>query len=587
MDSAFRFQRLSEPACNPGLLFLRFLFIFLGITGMGFGEAHAQVVRVGVYENPPKIFTEESGKAAGIFIDIIEYIAGREGWRLEYVQGGWGEGLDRLERGEIDLMPDVAQTADRERLFSFHKVPVMSSWFQVYTRKDSAIKTMEDLEGKRIAVLERSVQHAAFQQLADGFGLTITLLSRPDYQSIFEAVVGEEADAAVANNFLLLTARQMGLVDTSILFSPSNLYFASPKNRQESLLAAIDTHLLLLKQDHQSAYYRSLKYWSSERVKFVFPAWAKIAGLGVGLALLVSLGGGFVLKRQVNARTRELFLRNRELNAMYEEVKDRERALRELNANLESRVSQRTEELKEAKERAESADRLKSAFLASMSHELRTPLNSIIGFTGILLQGLAGPLNEEQQKQMRMVQVSSRHLLALINDVLDISKIEAGELRLAFSTFGLPGAIEKVVRVVSPMAEKKGIGLKLHIGEDVGEVCTDQRRLEQVILNLLSNAVKFTDKGWVEVICTSEGAFCVLAVKDTGIGLKPEEIPELFQPFYQSDTGLARKHEGTGLGLSICRKLIAMMGGSIDVESQWGSGSTFTIRFPKQAGGLI
>jgi signal transduction histidine kinase len=554
---------------------------------MGFGEAHAQVVRVGVYENPPKIFTEESGKAAGIFIDIIEYIAGREGWRLEYVQGGWGEGLDRLERGEIDLMPDVAQTADRERLFSFHKVPVMSSWFQVYTRKDSAIKTMEDLEGKRIAVLERSVQHAAFQQLADGFGLTITLLSRPDYQSIFEAVVGEEADAAVANNFLLLTARQMGLVDTSILFSPSNLYFASPKNRQESLLAAIDTHLLLLKQDHQSAYYRSLKYWSSERVKFVFPAWAKIAGLGVGLALLVSLGGGFVLKRQVNARTRELFLRNRELNAMYEEVKDRERALRELNANLESRVSQRTEELKEAKERAESADRLKSAFLASMSHELRTPLNSIIGFTGILLQGLAGPLNEEQQKQMRMVQVSSRHLLALINDVLDISKIEAGELRLAFSTFGLPGAIEKVVRVVSPMAEKKGIGLKLHIGEDVGEVCTDQRRLEQVILNLLSNAVKFTDKGWVEVTCTSEGAFCVLAVKDTGIGLKPEEIPELFQPFYQSDTGLARKHEGTGLGLSICRKLIAMMGGSIDVESQWGSGSTFTIRFPKQAGGLI
>jgi signal transduction histidine kinase len=587
MDSASRFQRLSEPACNPGLLFLRFLFIFLGITGMGFGEAHAQVVRVGVYENPPKIFTEESGKAAGIFIDIIEYIAGREGWRLEYVQGGWGEGLDRLERGEIDLMPDVAQTADRERLFSFHKVPVMSSWFQVYTRKDSAIKTMEDLEGKRIAVLERSVQHAAFQQLADGFGLTITLLSRPDYQSIFEAVVGEEADAAVANNFLLLTARQMGLVDTSILFSPSNLYFASPKNRQESLLAAIDTHLLLLKQDHQSAYYRSLKYWSSERVKFVFPAWAKIAGLGVGLALLVSLGGGFVLKRQVNARTRELFLRNRELNAMYEEVKDRERALRELNANLESRVSQRTEELKEAKERAESADRLKSAFLASMSHELRTPLNSIIGFTGILLQGLAGPLNEEQQKQMRMVQVSSRHLLALINDVLDISKIEAGELRLAFSTFGLPGAIEKVVRVVSPMAEKKGIGLKLHIGEDVGEVCTDQRRLEQVILNLLSNAVKFTDKGWVEVTCTSEGAFCVLAVKDTGIGLKPEEIPELFQPFYQSDTGLARKHEGTGLGLSICRKLIAMMGGSIDVESQWGSGSTFTIRFPKQAGGLI
>jgi signal transduction histidine kinase len=232
-------------------------------------------------------------------------------------------------------------------------------------------------------------------------------------------------------------------------------------------------------------------------------------------------------------------------------------------------------------DQAKAADHLKSAFLATMSHELRTPLNSIIGFTGIMLQGLAGPLNEEQKKQLGMVQTSSRHLLALINDVLDISKIEAGQLTLSVSTFDLRASVEKTVQLVTPLAEKNGLDLSAEISKDVGMVTSDQRRLEQIILNLLNNAVKFTEKGEIRVTCRAIGAQYELAVSDTGIGIDPTEISHLFQPFHQIDTGLSRKREGTGLGLSICRKLIVLMGGSIDVKSRFGRGSTFTVRFPK------
>ena len=242
------------------------------------------------------------------------------------------------------------------------------------------------------------------------------------------------------------------------------------------------------------------------------------------------------------------------------------------------------EELLRARDAAEAADRIKSAFLATVSHELRTPLNSIIGFTGILLQGLAGSLNEEQQKQLGMVQRSSRHLLQLINDVLDISKIEAGQIDLAWNPFDLGKSIAKAVQLVSPLAEEKGLGLRLDVSEEVGEIVSDQRRLEQIVINLLNNAVKFTDEGHIQVTCRVRDGQVLLTVRDTGIGMLPEDVETIFRPFHQIDRGLARKHEGTGLGLSICRKLLELMGGSIQVESEWGTGSTFTVRLPQRKG---
>jgi hypothetical protein len=249
-------------------------------------------------------------------------------------------------------------------------------------------------------------------------------------------------------------------------------------------------------------------------------------------------------------------------------------------------------ELEQARDRALAADRAKSAFLSTMSHELRTPLNTIIGFAGVLLQRLPGPLNDEQAKQLGLVRTSARHLLALINDVLDISKIEAGDMKVASEPFDLRASIERVVAAMRPQAEAKGLRLDLRLADGLGSAVGDARRAEQVLLNLLANAVKFTEHGSVtlaaETVEAAEaadgGAAVRLRVIDTGSGIRAEDLPRLFRPFEQLEAGIGRAHEGTGLGLAISRRLAELMGGRIDVQSRWQQGSEFTFTLPRDGG---
>lgn len=231
------------------------------------------------------------------------------------------------------------------------------------------------------------------------------------------------------------------------------------------------------------------------------------------------------------------------------------------------------------KEAAESADRLKSAFLATMSHELRTPLNSIIGFSGILLQEKPGPLSEEQKKQVKMIQASGVHLLSLINDILDLSKIEAGQVVPKMENFNLQEILDEVIKLEEPLAKDKGNTIDLIFKEPI-MIYSDRQRIRQIIINLLDNAIKFTCNGLITLKCFREGKFAKVEIKDTGIGIKEEDLLKLFKPFIQIESHLARKYQGSGLGLSICKKLVELLGGSISVKSIPEQGSNFTVLLP-------
>jgi|GEM_PF-1569495 len=255
------------------------------------------------------------------------------------------------------------------------------------------------------------------------------------------------------------------------------------------------------------------------------------------------------------------------------------RKIQEHEKHLEDLVRIRTHELETANERLMELDQLKSIFLASMSHELRTPLNSIIGFTGILLMELAGELNEEQKKQLLMVKTSSAHLLSLINDILDISKIEAGKSDLSIETFQLSEIVSEVVGSIQNAAEEKGLQLRIGSISDM-TITSDNRRFKQILVNLLSNAIKYTDKGSVHLSVAPNKKTITVTVKDTGIGIKSEDLSRLFQPFQQIDATLTKKQDGTGLGLYLCQKLVTLLGGKIRAKSEYGKGSTFTFTIP-------
>jgi signal transduction histidine kinase len=254
-----------------------------------------------------------------------------------------------------------------------------------------------------------------------------------------------------------------------------------------------------------------------------------------------------------------------------------------LRKKLEEKVQERTiqlEELAKANEKLNDFDRLKSMFIASMSHEFRTPLNSIIGFTGILLMEMVGKLEPKQIDLLKRVKKSSEHLLSLINDVIDISKIEAGKIETINSKFVLDKVIDEAVHNLETIRNNKGLDIKVNVPLSL-EFYNDRKRVYQCILNLLSNAIKYTEKGWISISVRQLKDEVEVVVEDTGIGIAEKDLSKLFLPFVRLDATLRMKELGTGLGLYLTKKMASeILGGSVRVESRPGVGSKFFLNIP-------
>ncbi|HEU4391238.1 MAG TPA: ATP-binding protein, partial [Blastocatellia bacterium] len=237
-------------------------------------------------------------------------------------------------------------------------------------------------------------------------------------------------------------------------------------------------------------------------------------------------------------------------------------------------------EIEDKSRQLEAASHHKSEFLANMSHELRTPLNAIIGFSEVLSEKMFGELNEKQEEYSKDIHASGQHLLSLINDILDLSKIEAGRMELELTDFHLPTALDSALTLVRERAGRRSIALDLSVDERLDHIQADERKVRQVILNLLSNAIKFTPEGGrIEVGATLKDGLVEVSVSDTGVGIAPEDQEAVFEEFRQVGTA-DKKVEGTGLGLTLCRKFVELHGGKIGVKSEVGVGSTFTFSLP-------
>jgi PAS domain S-box-containing protein len=287
-------------------------------------------------------------------------------------------------------------------------------------------------------------------------------------------------------------------------------------------------------------------------------------------------GEGFAIVSVLHDLTREV-----ENERLFE-------ALKKLNSELEERIADATADLAEQNARLqwqsqelERANRLKSEFLASMSHELRTPINALIGYAALLLDGVLGEITPTQRDALTRARAAAEHLLALINDILDLAKIEAGKMPLHVQEVSLSAVTREVAQQMEPLVHKKGLRFNTIVSADCPVIVSDRTKVKQILLNLVSNAVKFTNEGTVTVgvECAVEGGVWI-KVSDTGIGIRREDLEAIWEDFRQVDQSRTREHGGTGLGLSITRKLLDRLGGRVTVESEYGSGTTFTAWLP-------
>lgn len=526
------------------------LLVFLDSFVYGSNDHTKYKMKAGVYENPPKIFINEEGLPDGIFIDILESVAEKEGIQIEYVIADWNELMKKLSLGEIDILPDVAYSETRDSMFLLNTLPVLSSWIEVFSTIKTQISSLHDLENKKIGVLKGSSQEDFLNgKFRNEFGLKYEVISYDDYTSTVKALKDNEIHVIVASRFFYFSDLcDQDIISTGVMLQLSDLYFAFNKKSRPEIVEMFDRNLAVMKNDIHSDYYKSLRKWFYKDLPTGIPSYLKWILLATFFILLIVSFFAVLLRVQVRAKTRDLSIKNVELEL--------------------------------AKEKAEESDHLKTIFLQNTSHEIRTPMNGILGFVHLLKNP---DLSEEKRSRyLDLISISGKRLLETITNIIEISKIESNLISQHITTLDLNEMLNYQYHFFKPHAESKNLVFTLNkqLTDAQAVFKSDQYMLECILINLINNALKFTDEGEIELGNYLKGNHVVIFVKDTGAGIPIDRQSAIFDRFVQADMKITRTHEGSGLGLAIVKAYSEALGGEVKLKSEPGKGSLFSVFLP-------
>jgi len=502
-------------------------------------------VKVGVYENPPKIYLNENGEVSGFYADLINAIAEKEGWNVEYVFGTWEEGLKKTETGEIDFMVDVAVSEERLKRFAFNNETTLLAWGVIYSNKDVEIQSFMDLKNKRIAVMKDSIVtngRDGIINLTFNFDINASFIFAEDYKGVFKLVESDAADVGAVNSiFGESYSKVYNVKKTPIIFQPAQLKFAFPKNSTNTnlLIERIDADLKEMKLDQNSEYYQALTKHITGYVGVTekIPTWIYI--------LLIS-GGVIILILVVSA---SIFMRQKK-------IINKSRAIIETERN-----------------KLEKSNRLKDLFIDIMRHDLLNPTGAIAMNVEIALTIEKDHKNKEL---LKVIEKDTNKLSERIKNAALLSRLEEGKEELEFNKVNLREVTNSVIREVSHLAKDHKIKITSKIKDNFFVEATPL--IHDVFFNLVTNAIKYSHEGKEVILDINEkNNKYFVSVSDRGKGIADKYKKSIFERFTRLEKGGI---EGSGLGLSITKKILEIHHGRIWVEDNPKGGSVFIVELP-------
>ena len=537
------------------LLILLFLITQFNL----FSVAYAEIgVKVGAYEDTPVVFRDAEGKVKGIYVDILDKIAAKEKWKIEYVFGSWSQCLDRLKSGEIDLLIDIAYSEDRSNFYDFTHEYLLSNWGQAYAKKNSGVQSILDLKGKTIAGVTNDIYYLEFKKLVKDFNIECRFVETSDYTSVFRLLEKQWVDVGIVNRLYGVKHEQNYNIDkTAIIFSPVDLRVASAKGKNQDLLKAIDDNLAELKKQKNSSYYQALDKWLGNIRAYQFPRWLLWVALSVAGLLILLVLLSLLLKAQVSVRTAELSVSNEQLR---EEIKQHKKACDDLTVAQDQLIQA-------------AKMQVVGGLASGVAHEVKNPLTIILQGVEYLEKKIS--LDDKNVSYVfNNIKSAVERADNIIRGLLDFSRVSKLEMEKADINL----LCEKSLSLLKHQFDKNHIQVVREMKSGIPAIEIDKNKIEQVLINLFMNAVQAMPQGGKLLIKTYAlgDKEVIVEIEDSGTGIPKDNLDKIFDPFFTTK----RNQGGTGLGLSVVKSIIEMHNGKITIRNkEEGAGARVNLTF--------